>query len=245
MSIKVMNMEGKRAFCLFTNRKTLVDALSNEQAGMLFKHLYSYVNDEFDDETEDILEDPVVKVVWLSFKTDLKDELVKWKKRCETNKENIRKRWNKDDTTDTNGKNGIRNDTKNTDIDIDIDIDRDIDIKKENISVNTNTKERDIQNDTNATILNEIETMFEEFWKAYPKKINKKGCLSKFKNIKGIKKEFPNIMQTLQNFKSSKQWQNIQYIPHPQTWLNQERWKDEIQEETIKNNWNNIDMTGW
>lgn len=124
---------------------------------------------------------------------------------------------------------------------IDIELEKEIDIDKENISIDTNIKESD--NDTK--VLSEVETMFEDFWKQYPKKINKKGCFTKFKNIKGIKKEFPSIMEALEKFKQSRQWQNTQYIPHPATWLNQERWKDEIQENSNEENWNKIDMSGW
>ena len=122
-----------------------------------------------------------------------------------------------------------------------IELEKEIDIDKENISINTNIKESD--NDTK--ILSEVEIMFEDFWKQYPKKINKKGCFTKFKNIKGIKKEFPYIMEALEKFKQSRQWQNTQYIPHPATWLNQERWKDQIQENSNEENWNKIDMSGW
>jgi len=90
------------------------------------------------------------------------------------------------------------------------------------------------------------EQAFNEFWKAYPKKVNKKGCFTSFKRIKHLKDEMPLIMAALQNFKASKQWQkdNGQYIPNPQTFINQERWKDQ-QEQTREQQLNNINMDGW
>ena len=90
------------------------------------------------------------------------------------------------------------------------------------------------------------ETAFNQFWNEYPKKVNKKGCYTSFKRIKNLKTEMPLIMEALKNFKNSKQWQkdNGQYIPNPQTFINQERWKDQ-QPVTRDQQLNNIDMTGW
>jgi len=95
-------------------------------------------------------------------------------------------------------------------------------------------------------VLTYEEQAFNEFWAAYPKKVNKKGCFTSFKRIKHLKDEMPLIMAALKNFKASKQWQkdNGQYIPNPQTFINQERWKDQ-QDETREQQLNNIDMQGW
>ena len=90
------------------------------------------------------------------------------------------------------------------------------------------------------------EQAFNEFWKAYPKKVNKKGAFTSFKRIKNLKDEMPLIMAALERFKASKDWlkDNGQYIPHPQTFINQERWKDQ-HEITREQQLNNIDMDGW
>lgn len=73
-----------------------------------------------------------------------------------------------------------------------------------------------------------VESLFEQFWKAYPnrRKTNKKGCLAKFKKIKDVEKLFPDIMASLELQKRSKDWtkQNGEFIPAPMTWINQERW---------------------
>lgn len=90
------------------------------------------------------------------------------------------------------------------------------------------------------------EQLFNEFWSAYPKKVNKKGSFTAFKKIKNLKSEMPLIMEALERFKKSKQWlsSNGQFIPNPTTFINQERWKDEL-EETREEVLNNIDMDGW
>ena len=43
-------------------------------------------------------------------------------------------------------------------------------------------------------------------------------------------------MEGLERYKKTKQWQENagRFVPHPTTWLNQERWEDEISESEIK-----------
>lgn len=97
-----------------------------------------------------------------------------------------------------------------------------------------------------AEVISYEETAFNEFWSAYPKKVNKKGCYKSFCKIKNLKEEMPLILDALERFKNSKGWQkdNGQFIPHPTTFINQERWKDEIIE-TREDQLKTIDMGGW
>ena len=71
----------------------------------------------------------------------------------------------------------------------------------------------------------EVNKDFELFWKAYPKKIGKKKVEDKFNSI-----DFPidKILKNIELQKKSDQWQTQQYIPNPETYLNQERWEDEV-----------------
>ena len=106
-----------------------------------------------------------------------------------------------------------------------------------------------IGNDTErnkAEVISYEEIAFNEFWSAYPKKVNKKGCYKSFCKIKNLKQEMPLIMSALERFKTSKGWlkDNGQFIPHPTTFINQERWKDE-QIETREDKLKTIDMDGW
>lgn len=97
-----------------------------------------------------------------------------------------------------------------------------------------------------AEVISYEEIAFNEFWSAYPKKVNKKGCYKAFCKIKNLKDELPLIMEALERFKNSKGWQkdNGQFIPHPTTFINQERWKDE-HIETREDKLKTIDMEGW
>ena len=71
----------------------------------------------------------------------------------------------------------------------------------------------------------EVNKDFEKFWKAYPKKVGKKKVQDKFDA-----NNFPIdlIIKNIELQKKSDQWQNQQYIPNPETYLNQERWTDEV-----------------
>lgn len=89
---------------------------------------------------------------------------------------------------------------------------------------------------------NEKELLFEEFWKAYPscdRKVAKKKCQSFYLKIPKLKEEHSNILKGLELCKLK--WDNPQYIPMPFTWLNQERWKDAIENQTEINKSNGIE----
>lgn len=69
---------------------------------------------------------------------------------------------------------------------------------------------------------------FETFWEEYPRKVNKKEALDKWKkaNLPSLEK----IITVLKKHKSTEEWEkdNGKYIPYPSTWINKERWNDQI-----------------
>lgn len=74
--------------------------------------------------------------------------------------------------------------------------------------------------------------MFNEFWKLYPKKRDKANARKKWLKLKPNDELFKTIISALTKQIQSEQWQkdNGQYIPYPTTWINGERWEDEIKE---------------
>ena len=109
------------------------------------------------------------------------------------------------------------------------------------LNKNTDNSDKNITDKNIPPIISPRENLFEMFWASYPqcfRKVNKKGCKSKFIKIKNLEDIFPDIMTSLEMQKRSKQWtdDNGQYIPAPLTWINQERWtvKDERTETQIK-----------
>lgn len=68
---------------------------------------------------------------------------------------------------------------------------------------------------------------FEVFWTAYPRKVGKGAARKRFDTA--IKKTTLEVMlSAIEAQKKSDQWTKDggQFIPHPSTWLNQERWSD-------------------
>lgn len=84
--------------------------------------------------------------------------------------------------------------------------------------------------DTNNKDLSTPE-FFEVFWSLYPRKVAKPNALKAWRKIKPNNLLAAEIMDGLKKHKASRQWQedNGRFIPHPATFLNQERWKDEVE----------------
>lgn len=71
---------------------------------------------------------------------------------------------------------------------------------------------------------------FHEFWNAYPKKVAKKAAYKAWCKLKPDSALQQTLLSKLEHFKTSTDWQKERgkYIPHPSTWLSQERWHDEL-----------------
>ena len=71
---------------------------------------------------------------------------------------------------------------------------------------------------------------FNDFWKAYPKKVSKTSALKAWNKLKPDDKLVREILSALEQQKKSAQWQKDdgQFIPYPTTWLNGRRWEDDL-----------------
>ena len=78
----------------------------------------------------------------------------------------------------------------------------------------------------------DLESGFEKFWSAYPKKTAKEQALKAWKKLKPDEKLIDKMLWSLERQKSSVQWTKDggQFIPYPATWLNGKRWEDETME---------------
>lgn len=65
--------EGKKSFIAYSDWKNTFDELPNEEAGMLIKHIFAYVNDE-NPQTDSVL----IKAVFANIKSTLKRDLDRW-----------------------------------------------------------------------------------------------------------------------------------------------------------------------
>ena len=93
--------ENKKGFILYADQQELFNQLSDEQAGKLIKHIYSYVNDE-SPECEDI----VTKLAFTPIRQQFKRDLEKWEKtrgsRSKAGKASAEARRNKKEQDATN-----------------------------------------------------------------------------------------------------------------------------------------------
>lgn len=70
---------------------------------------------------------------------------------------------------------------------------------------------------------------FDDFWKAYPRKTNKGFARKVFEKLKVDDAMLTKMIQAIY-VQNKNVWKDKdqQYIPHPSTWLNGERWDDEV-----------------
>lgn len=72
---------------------------------------------------------------------------------------------------------------------------------------------------------------FAEFWNRYPRKVAKPKAADAFAKIAPAPELFAAIMAGLERQRDSPKWSENdgEFIPHPTTWLNQQRWDDVIE----------------
>ena len=79
---------------------------------------------------------------------------------------------------------------------------------------------------------NEIDRLFDLFWKAYPRKESKPAAKNAFKKVKPDQELLEKMIESIERWKTSSQWNEDggKYIPYPASWLGQRKWEDEIKE---------------
>lgn len=86
---------------------------------------------------------------------------------------------------------------------------------------------KDVSKDEKTTVAQKID--FAAFWQAYPKKVAKKDALKAWVRID--ERAYPKILAAIAAHCQSEQWRKDggNFIPHPATWLNGERWEDQLE----------------
>jgi len=191
---------GKKSFILYLDQVGIFNKLSDEQAGVLIKHIYSYVADE------NPVADFVTELAFESIKQALKRDLVRFEdvklKRSEAGRISAEKRKQQKLTKPTSVKCVEQTSTNPT------------------VSVNDNDNVND-----NVSVNDIKESRFDEFWNLYPKKVGKETAKKAFKKLK--ESEIDLIFSTINNFIKYKPFTDYTH-PNPSTYINNKRWQDEI-----------------
>lgn len=100
--------ENKKSVLLYCDIIHTVKELSDEEAGVLFKHYLAYINDE-----NPTPKDKLTQIVFEPIKQNLKRDLEKWNEKSIKNKEIALASWEK--RKNANASSRIKSDAKNTD----------------------------------------------------------------------------------------------------------------------------------
>lgn len=79
----------------------------------------------------------------------------------------------------------------------------------------------------------EADERFAQFYAKYPRHIARKNAEKAWAKLKVDDMLFEQIMQALEKALVQPQWQKKEYIPYAATWLNGERWNDEVDTSTV------------
>jgi len=196
----------KTSFVLYSDSKSIIDLMTNEQAGLLLKTLFSYVNDE------NPKIDTSIALVFEMIKLQLKRDLKKW----ERTKEGRSIAGKASAEAKKLAKLNQQNSTNLTNVDF---VQQTSTNSTVSVSVSDNVNVSDIN-----TISLSLENDFLTFWNIYNKKNDSKKCRDKF--FKLPKKDIDKILEVVKDYVNSTP--EIQYRKNPLTWLNGKCWEDSI-----------------
>lgn len=180
---------------------------NDEQFGKVVRVMIKYDKDGIEPNIEDVQ----IKLAFNILKPTIDRNKQEYQYKCDRNRENINKRWNRQDTNEYDG---IRTNTNYTDNDIDIDND---------IVINKNIEKENILKEKV-----DWESKFEKLWSIYPRKKNKQLAKKTFEHkIRGLDNQECvdkcNAIYKAQVI-STNEWKtnntDEQFIPHYSSWLN-------------------------
>jgi hypothetical protein len=81
---------------------------------------------------------------------------------------------------------------------------------------------------------------FDDFWKAYPRKIGKGAARRAYEKALGLT-DAETIWYGARAYKTAVESDDPRYVKHPSTWLNAECWDDEYE---VKEPWGKVTYSG-
>lgn len=115
----------------------------------------------------------------------------------------------------------IKQQSTNSQITIDQHQVKNIEEINNNINISSSAHAREDADDN-------INGLFERFWNAYPKQCGYDKARTAFSKLNPDSQLLDTMLKAIAEQKLSRQWQNVQYIPNPATWINGRRWNDKL-----------------
>lgn len=98
-------------------------------------------------------------------------------------------------------------------------------MKRKRHANDTQTTPNNNDNKNNNENNDKEDLLFNQFWSKYPVKVAKEKCKAKFNKLSTLDKD--KILSTLDDYTKHKPFKEYRH-PNPDTYLNQRRWEDEI-----------------
>lgn len=221
------------SFVLFTKIDDVVKELTLEEKGRLFQAILDY------QKTGEIPEmDKLLKVVFLPIKHDM-DYCEEQKQKSQQQKSDAGKKSAEARSTKANAVEQKLTPLNAVEHNINVDID--INDKNNNTPLPPSTEgdggvwtdplrnppKKEPAKKKQSDVMEE---RFERFWSVYPKKVGKGDARKSFLKIAPSDALLGKMMAAIAAASASFQWKKDkgQFIPNPATWLNQQRWEDEL-----------------
>ncbi|MBS7362492.1 MAG: hypothetical protein KIH03_01640, partial [Paludibacteraceae bacterium] len=117
-----------------------------------------------------------------------------------------------------------------------VNVDSNEDSEDVNDIISTQSKEKKSKVEERIHIRGYSES-FEEFWKLYPRKVNKSKAKEIWMKIKPEDELLEAIMDSVKRQSMTPAWRKDggQYVPHATTWLRGKRWEDEVEGSVVVN----------
>lgn len=195
-------MENKKSFIAYCDWKETFEALPDDKAGQLIKHIFSYVADE-DPETDDVL----INAVFANIKNTLKRDLQKWEKQHQQRIDAGKRSAELRKQASTTVKRPLNDNKQSSTVSV-----------SDNVSVTVNDTDSVIKKKT-------VNIPFEEFWNFYDKKVGDKTKIKKkWEKLKDSDRI--EIINYIPKYKLSEP--NKKFRKNPDTFFNNKSWNDEI-----------------
>ena len=181
-----------KGFIIYYDNEVIVGRLSDDEAGKLFKSLFPYATEHIKPDFEN---SPALAMAFDVLSLTIDRNAERYKQKCEKNRENIKKRWEKSNTseygrneTNTNEYNRVPNKEKEKD----------------------KNKEKNLYN-----------AHFTELWLAYPRKIDKAAAYKQYQARLNEGYSEEELLQAVKLYAEECKTENreLRYIKHCKTFL--------------------------